>query len=249
VALRSAGPGAGPGAPVDNDRYDAGSLGVALGGRRLAEPRRDGNDSEAAGAGTARESTRSRLIDAASALFAERGYELTSTQDIARRAGLTTGAIYSNFRGKRELLLAAISQPAEALRVQVQEARKAGASALDLIRAGSHRLASQRGRRQGSILVNALVLASRDPIVGQKLRLGLCRTFRDFGRLVREGQAEGSIDPGMDVDAYVHYAYALTFGTYLLETAGIPGPRRDQWDALMDRFLAALSAQQEPVAT
>ena len=201
------------------------------------------------GEGSAPESTSSRLIDAASELFAERGYERTSTQDIARRAGLTTGAIYSNFRGKRELLLAAITQPAEALRAQVVDARRAGASALDLIRAGSHRLVSQRGRRQRSILVNALVLASRDPIVGQRLRQGLSKTFRDFGHLVREGQAEGSIDPDIDVDAYVHYAYALTFGAYLLETAGMPAPRQDQWDALMDRFLTALSTTQEPVTT
>ena len=213
----------------------------------MGDPRRDGNDSGADG--SAPESTSARLVEAASELFAERGYERTSTQDIARRAGLTTGAIYSNFRGKRELLLAAISQPAEALRSQVADARDAGASALDLIRVGSHRLVSQRGRRQRSILVNALVLASRDPIVGQKLRKGLTRTFRDFAHLIREGQREGSIAPDIDVDAYVHYAYALSFGTYLLETAGMPAPRQDEWDALMDRLFTALSTQQEPVAT
>jgi AcrR family transcriptional regulator len=215
----------------------------------LGDPRRDGQDNGALGDGSAPESTSSRLVEAASELFAERGYERTSTQDIARRAGLTTGAIYSNFRGKRELLLAAISQPAEALRTQVGDARRAGATAIDLIRIGSHRLVSQHGRRQRSILVNALVLASRDSIVGQKLRQGLTRTFRDFGRLVKEGQAEGSIDAGIDVDAYVHYAYALTFGTYLLETAGMPAPDQERWDALMDRLLTALSTQQEPVAT
>ena len=221
---------------------------MALGGIMRPGGRRDGERHGAAADGAVPESTSSRLVEAASELFAERGYERTSTQDIARRAGLTTGAIYSNFRGKRELLLAAISQPAEALRSQVADARKAGASALDLIRAGSHRLVSNRGRRQRSILVNALVLASRDAIVGQKLRHGLTRTFRDFGHLVREGQAEGSIDPMVDVDAYVHYAYALTFGTYLLEAAGMPAPDQDAWDGLMDRFLSVLSTG-EPAAT
>lgn len=222
---------------------------MSLGGiMRPGGARRDGDRDDAGADGAVPESTRSRLVEAASELFAERGYERTSTQDIARRAGLTTGAIYSNFRGKRELLMAAISQPAEALRSQVGDARKAGASALDLIRAGSHRLVSHRGRRQRSILVNALVLASRDAIVGQKLRQGLTRTFRDFATLVREGQTEGSIDPVVDVDAYVHYAYAVTFGTYLLETAGMPAPDQDAWDGLMDRLLSALS-KEEPAAT
>ena len=61
-----------------------------------------------------RDATRDRLIEAASDLFAERGYERTGIEDIARRAGLTTGATYSNFRGKRELLAAAIAPPDQA---------------------------------------------------------------------------------------------------------------------------------------
>src|SRR5436309_5769611 len=52
--------------------------------------------------------TRERLIDAAAAVFAERGYDRAGVQEIARRAGLTTGAIYSRFTGKAELLQAAI---------------------------------------------------------------------------------------------------------------------------------------------
>lgn len=208
----------------------------ALGGRQAdgregSDPARPGNT----------ESSRARLIEAAADLFAERGYERTSLQDIASRAGLTTGAIYSNFRGKREVLLAAIAQPAEAMGGAVIEARKAGASALDVIGAGARRLISGRGGRGRSILVHALVLASRDAIVGQKLRKGLGRTFREFGKLVEAGKVEGSIDPGVDTDAYTHYAYALTFGTYLLETAGVPPPDEGQWDRLMARLLAALS--------
>ena len=48
--------------------------------------------------------TRSRLLDAAVEVFAEDGYEGARVQEIARRAGLTTGAIYAQFRNKAELL-------------------------------------------------------------------------------------------------------------------------------------------------
>src|SRR3954447_24274862 len=54
------------------------------------------------------ESTRDRLLQAATAVFSERGYDGAGVQEIARRAGLTTGAIYANFSGKAELLFEAI---------------------------------------------------------------------------------------------------------------------------------------------
>lgn len=50
--------------------------------------------------------TRGRLIDAAEAVFARRGYHGASVEEIAREAGATTGALYSNFAGKEDLFLA-----------------------------------------------------------------------------------------------------------------------------------------------
>jgi AcrR family transcriptional regulator len=50
--------------------------------------------------------TRTRLIDAAHALFLEKGIAATSMQEIAARAGVTTGAIYGGFAGKDDLVLA-----------------------------------------------------------------------------------------------------------------------------------------------
>jgi AcrR family transcriptional regulator len=51
-------------------------------------------------------STRERVMDAAMAVFARRGFGQARVQEIAREAGLTTGALYSNFKGKEELFLA-----------------------------------------------------------------------------------------------------------------------------------------------
>ena len=57
-----------------------------------------------------REMTRTALIDAAAELIAERGYEGASLEEIAKRAGFTRGAIYSNFEGKDDLLLAVLDR-------------------------------------------------------------------------------------------------------------------------------------------
>src|SRR5215210_5207693 len=55
-------------------------------------------------------STKERLVAAAIEVFRRDGYERARVQDIARAAGLTTGAIYANYRGKAELLSEAIGE-------------------------------------------------------------------------------------------------------------------------------------------
>jgi AcrR family transcriptional regulator len=50
--------------------------------------------------------TRRRLLDAAETIFAGRGFHGASVEEIAREAGATTGALYSNFAGKEDLFLA-----------------------------------------------------------------------------------------------------------------------------------------------
>jgi AcrR family transcriptional regulator len=56
--------------------------------------------------GDKRERTRTALLDAALALTREKGFEQTTLQDVAERAGMTTGAIYGNFRNRDELFMA-----------------------------------------------------------------------------------------------------------------------------------------------
>jgi AcrR family transcriptional regulator len=56
--------------------------------------------------GDKRARTRTKLLDAALALTREKGFEHTTLQDVARRAGMTTGAIYGNFENRDELFMA-----------------------------------------------------------------------------------------------------------------------------------------------
>jgi AcrR family transcriptional regulator len=49
--------------------------------------------------------TREHLLEAAAAVFGEKGYERASLDEIAKRAGFTKGAVYSNFANKEDLFL------------------------------------------------------------------------------------------------------------------------------------------------
>jgi AcrR family transcriptional regulator len=57
--------------------------------------------------------TRERLLDAAAQVFAERGFETASLDEVAAAAGYTKGAVYSNFASKTELLTALLERRIE----------------------------------------------------------------------------------------------------------------------------------------
>src|SRR5215212_7917450 len=56
--------------------------------------------------GDKRARTRATLLEAARELVREKGYERATLEEVAARAGMTTGAIYGNFRNRDELFIA-----------------------------------------------------------------------------------------------------------------------------------------------
>ena len=56
------------------------------------------------------ERTRATILDAALEVFAERGVHAAQLEEIARRAGVTRGALYHHFDDKTELLLAVLKE-------------------------------------------------------------------------------------------------------------------------------------------
>jgi AcrR family transcriptional regulator len=81
--------------------------------------------------GDKRERTRAKLLEAARALIREKGYENTTLEDIARHAGMTTGAIYGNFRNRDDLFIAL----GQTWWVPIKPRVKPGASFLNVMQA------------------------------------------------------------------------------------------------------------------
>jgi len=70
---------------------------------------------------------RRTLLDAARTLFREKGYEATSIGDITSRAGTASGAFYSYFRSKRQILVILINELVQ--RLSSVDLRPKGAAA------------------------------------------------------------------------------------------------------------------------
>mgnify|MGYP002381251761 CR=1 FL=1 len=81
--------------------------------------------------GDKRERTRAKLLEAARSLLREKGYDGTTLEAIAERAGMTTGAIYGNFKNRDDLFIAL----AQTYWAPIKPRVKAGASFADVMRA------------------------------------------------------------------------------------------------------------------
>jgi AcrR family transcriptional regulator len=123
--------------------------------------------------GRKRERTRAALVAAALDIVAEKGFAAANLDEIAARAGMTKGAIYSNFSSKAELLLAAMGAKGFTL----SSPRPAAASLDEELRAmaGALVAALQRTRGEQAFLAEFQLYALSDP----ELRKGLAVAYSD----------------------------------------------------------------------
>ena len=187
-------------------------------------------------------STRERLIAAAIEVFAEQGYESARLQDIARAAGLTTGAIYANYRGKAELLFDAIGARAGAeLDGLLQGTTDVGARAV-LERLGD-RLPEPRPANP-SLLVDAIAAARRDDDLAALLRARLGKREAMLAGVVARAKDDGTVTDEISTDAFARFCTMLATGALVLRGLGIEQPDPDDWHALVARLLDALAPEE-----
>ena len=85
------------------------------------------------------ESTRGALLVAGRRLFGDRGYAAVGTEEIVREAGVTRGALYHHFNGKKELLAAVYEQIEQDVVEQVVGDVAPGAGPLEMLSSGAER--------------------------------------------------------------------------------------------------------------
>jgi AcrR family transcriptional regulator len=141
--------------------------------------------------------TRRRLLDAAEALFARRGFHGASNEEIAREAGATTGALYSNFASKEDLFLALFEERIATDVGNYSEIVKAGASLEEQARGiADHWMAILRERPDYfPLLIEFWAHSLREPQLRERLADRFAALREASARLLLEGAKRRGIEP------------------------------------------------------
>jgi AcrR family transcriptional regulator len=192
---------------------------------RAARRRRD--PGRATPEGHALDALGEALVLAAADAFAERGYDGATVGDIARRAGVTTGAIYNRFRGKAGLLVEVVSQisaPRASSDMDVVVGAVTGASApaagraiaAVLDRTGAPELARDRALR-----LESRHAARREPEVAEVVQPLQDHALATVAAAFRTARDEGSIRADVDPEALAWWVTAVPLGLWLLDDATV----------------------------
>jgi AcrR family transcriptional regulator len=186
-------------------------------------------------------STRERLIEAATDVFATHGYEGTRLQDVARAAGLTTGAVYSNFRNKGELLFEAIGTRSA---TEIDDLLRTvhGATLPAALRDLGRRIVERDAR---ALLLDAIVAARRDPDLADHLRERSQERETWLADVVREAQSEGALDRGVDPGALARLCTTIALGSLVIRALDLPMTDPDAWGDVIDRLVDSVAPRSE----
>jgi AcrR family transcriptional regulator len=196
-------------------------------------------------AGVTAADTRERLLRAAAAVFAERGYDGTRVADIAAAAGVSNGALYAHFESKAELLVHALRTHGRRLLAE-QFAADPDQSVTELLLAIGRSL-PQRDEN-ANLIVEALAAARRDEDVAEPMRDYVGERADWLAGLMRIAEAAGEIDPALSPRALAHFCLLLAMGSALV-TPVLPAVDDGEWTALLSRVVTGLAPPDDTAGT
>jgi TetR/AcrR family acrAB operon transcriptional repressor len=164
---------------------------------------------------------REEILSAAQACFREQGYHRTTVDDVASRAGLSKGAIYWHFKGKREVFYALFDRYMESFEAYPQAA-KGAPSAPEAFRrmAAVFREGIDEVLELVELHFEYVAHASREQELGDRYRK-MYQTFRVvIEEQVRRGIRDGDfrpVDPGT-----VAAGIAATLDGLILQKVFVP---------------------------
>jgi AcrR family transcriptional regulator len=147
------------------------------------------------------------LLDKAAALFAERGYEATSLQDIATAVGISRPALYHYVTGKEDLLTALVRQASEAPDEAItQIAHRLDVSPLEKVRLLTQLLVRVRATSPGHFRILDRADAVLPTDIREKHLEARRHTLSELTAVIADGINRGdfkAIDPGLAALAVV----------------------------------------------
>jgi AcrR family transcriptional regulator len=143
---------------------------------------------------TRADATRARLLDAAIAAFAEKGFHGTTTRDVAAAAGMSPAALYVHHRSKEELLYLISRSGHEHTLEMVQDAIASSDDPATALRKVIHDFVVHHARDHTSARIVNYELAALTPEHFAEIRDLRRRIEGAIRELVERGVAAGVFD-------------------------------------------------------
>jgi AcrR family transcriptional regulator len=158
--------------------------------------------------------TRAHLLDAAERVFARDGLRGASVDAIALEAGYSTGAVYSNFKGKEDLFLTLLEERIDPRLANVYEAVEAElADGVPPLEAARRFVSMLRGERDAFLLlIDFWGQAVRDPVAAERFAQRHARLRDTVGRLLDAAVPDRGTGPGLPTDQLATTLIALGNG-------------------------------------
>jgi AcrR family transcriptional regulator len=145
--------------------------------------------------------SRRRLLDAAEAVFARRGFHGASVEEIAREAGATTGALYSNFSGKEDVFLELFEESTAAQVGEYSQIFSAGTTVEEQARGGADRWMQILRERPAyfPLFIEFWAYAMREPRVRERFAERFAAFRSAMTRLVLDGAAQRGLPVTLEI--------------------------------------------------
>lgn len=171
-----------------------------------------------------REEVREDLLAAAARVFARRGFHGASVEAISEDAGLSTGAIYSNFASKEELFLTLYEERIEKRRRELRSAVEEAGGRQTGLAAAAADVGGAFGRdREWFLLYFEFALhAAREPAFARRFRKLRQAGLRKLEGGLSEGLKHAGLEPSLPMDDLAWGLRALSYG---LALDGLVGER------------------------
>lgn len=184
------------------------------------------------------EETHQRLMQAALARFAERGYDATGVAEICAAAGVSKGAFYHHFASKQALFLALLDDWLCRLDDQMAVQRQGAASADAGLRAmaATFQQVFQDASGKLPLFLEFWSKATRDPAIWEATMAPFRRYEQLFSGLIEEGIAAGDLRR-IDVLTAARTLIALAVGLLL---QSVLDPEGAVWTEVAENSVALL---------
>ena len=161
-----------------------------------------------------RQATRDRVLEAASEVFAERGFHGATVEDICERAGFTRGAFYSNFSSKDDLVVELSRRHSEALVDRIRRASKRERASADEVLSDVFAALADDSRERWLVLTTEFTLhAIRDASARRAWAAQQRRVRDELVSVVDEAVSRQGLTLPIPTDLFVRAAIALAQGS------------------------------------